>query len=175
MGEYIVYTYKIGYGSPEYHELAHELQFTEDDLTEMISEAVVSIVSSIKNPIDMPHSFSCIIQNVIAWLCEYKNFKRITYEVTWSCYGWSGLFDSADRSIGRDYDSNLGKITKALEDAGYTPLDDPFIKQSWIERSCVEMMVEELEMLYPELYSPGDDVYDMSLKISWDSVYGKDK
>jgi len=98
-----MYKYKIGYDSPEescYIELEHEQLFTQQQITEMIGDAIKDITSRDQKPRDeynqnFEHLFSWH-DGIPAYLIQQKGFKQITYDMTWYVFGWASVFEEGD-------------------------------------------------------------------------------
>ena len=128
----MTYNYKIGYNSHEesdYVELQHEKRFSDEELTEMISESTVEIIKKMKQD-DYVHSFQDIFNygdhGIIKYLKEKYGFKDIEYELCWTVFGWASIFDKSDWE--GDRGNHLEKITGAVNEAGFTRNDDNFLR-----------------------------------------------
>ncbi len=128
----MTYNYKIGYYSHEesdYIELQHEKKFSDEELTEMISEYTVEIIKKMKQD-DYVHSFQDIFNygdhGIIKYLKEKYGFKDIEYELSWTVFGWASIFDKSDWE--GDRDNHLEKITDAVNNAGFTRNDDDYLR-----------------------------------------------
>jgi hypothetical protein len=128
----MTYNYKIGYNSHEesdYVELQHEKRFSDEELTEMISESTVEIIKKMKQD-DYVHSFQDIFNygdhGIIKYLKEKYGFKDIEYELCWTVFGWASIFDKSDWE--GDRGNHLEKITGAVNEAGFTRNDDDFLR-----------------------------------------------
>jgi len=132
-----MYNYKIGYGSYEessYRELQHEKKFIDEEITEMIAEAVVDTIKKMKMDTRYyTHNFQDVFEgcykkdcpDVCKYLIEKFGFKPIEYELFWSVFGWPSIFDKTDWEGGRDsQNDHLNKITEAVNKAGFTREDD---------------------------------------------------
>lgn len=129
----MTYNYKIGYYSHEesnYVELQHEKKFSDEELTEMISEYTVYIIKIMKQNDDYIHSFQDIFnsgdQGIIQYLKEKYGFNDIEYELFWSVFGWASIFDKSDWK--GDRDNHLEKIADVVNKAGYTRNDDDHLR-----------------------------------------------
>jgi len=127
-----MYNYQIGYYSYEdscYVGLSHEQKFTDAQMTEMISWAVVDKIQRSKDSPDKHylHGFQDFLNrygnDVIEFLVKTYGFTRITYEVVWDCFGWASVFDQSDWD-GHDRDGHLKALTDAVNKAGFTVKDD---------------------------------------------------
>jgi hypothetical protein len=149
----MTYNYKIGYHSHEesgYVELQHEKKFSDEELTEMISESTVEIIKKMKQD-GYVHSFQDIFNyedhSIIKYLREKYGFKDIGYELSWTVFGWASIFDKSDWE--GDRDNHLEKITDAVNKAGFARNDDDYLRmddeidKEW-KKKCI---TEDLERL----------------------------
>ncbi len=99
----VKYLYKIGYHSYDesnYVELCHNCKFTQQELTEMIAEAVVALKNIIvKEDHEYTKNFDSFMlgdgmkHNIIGWLIDNKGFEEVKYEQIWSMFGSFAIFD----------------------------------------------------------------------------------
>jgi hypothetical protein len=141
-----MYKYKIGYGSCEeshYEELEHEEKFTYSQITKMIGEAIIDLwddrwkdqheyVEKEKKEFvekyvgceyeaGFFHELMTIEyffedENIWNWLIENKGFKKITYTVDWSIFGWENLAEKDSWENEKDKHSKV--IREMLVKAG---------------------------------------------------------
>lgn len=130
-----VYRYKIGYSSYEeshYIELEHAQKFTENDITKMVTEAVLNILKNNKE--EYIHSFqdvfarSCKGITVESYLIKEKGFKPLKFTTEWDIFGWASLFHKDDWKNEIASDKNLEKIIDAVNAAGFSKKDDSMEK-----------------------------------------------
>jgi len=126
----MTYAYKIGYYSMEesdYVELQHDNKFGDEELTEIIANAVVETIKKLKETCECVHSFQGMYCFITQYLLENCGFKRIKYQFVWSTFGWGSVFDNDN--WGDDRGEHLNKITDAVNKAGYTRKDDDFLRR----------------------------------------------
>lgn len=128
-----MYLYKIGYYSCEesdYIELYHERKFSKEELENIIAEIVLETVKYIKSTDEnyFLHNFQDVyMTNRFHELLKEIGFKEIKYDEVVSCFGWAGIFSMTGRyswEYYRQEDNLLNKITKTLNNAGFTEKDD---------------------------------------------------
>lgn len=130
----MTYNYKIGYYSHEesdYVELQHEIKFSDNELTEMLAEATVDIITKMKKRIRYIHNFQDAFESedpsLIRYLIEKFGFKLIDHELCWSAFGWASVFDKSDWK--GDRDDHLDKITDIVNRTGFTRKDDDCLRR----------------------------------------------
>lgn len=109
-----MYKYQIGYSTWEessYVELYHEQKFTEDDITNMVAEAIYARIEYLKannafSNDKYMNKFSSYWDtytdtSIPDWLIKNKGFVKIEYDLSWSCDGWECVFkeNSKDEHI----------------------------------------------------------------------------
>lgn len=122
-----MYLYKIGYYSYEetdYAELKHEQSFSKSQITEMVAEAIIDILTR-RTKDDYYHSYQDFHERVIKWLVEHKGFVEVEYDTVWSEFGWGSVFCGKDWD--RDRDTELNRLAALLNEAGYDIKDDSFL------------------------------------------------
>ena len=106
-----MYLYKIGYTSCEesgFWDLWHEQKFTQDDLTNMIAEAIIALKPQIhKDDEEYTDNLQEYFEhykreNIASWLIENKGFKSVDFQEIWSAFGWASVFDINDWESYRD-------------------------------------------------------------------------
>jgi hypothetical protein len=170
----MVYNYKIGYYSHEesyYVELFHENKFMDNEITEMVADATISVIKKMKGREEGVHGFEDIMNDgLIQFLIEKYDFKRLTYENIWTVFGWASIFDKTDWK--GDRDERLNKLTDALIRAGYTEKDDDYLRQNRIiekfgslkgklnEETLFTSSINEMENneLYKEIIAMGEEI-----------------
>jgi hypothetical protein len=126
------------YEESNYKELEHEEKFTDKQITEMVGEAIIDLwddrwedqyawVEKEKKEFkekyenceyeeDFFYELMVIedffedTSNIWNWLIENKGFKKITYTVDWSIFGWDNL---AKRD---SWKNEKGKHSKVIRD-----------------------------------------------------------
>jgi hypothetical protein len=99
-GDYMS-TYKVGYGSYEeshYTELTHNNEYSEEELHNIVMEAIKNVLNNIVNN-KYPEiyfdsegpSYQDIDEYVIEELITNFGFSKVTYKATWSIFGWPSL------------------------------------------------------------------------------------
>ena len=125
-----MFTYEIGYGSPEdsgCHTLLHEEKYTDDQLADIVAEAVIAVIKLEKKcTYASVHSYAGIHDAVGEWLIDNKGFTVLQAQATWYCFGWASLFTTDDWPSYRD--ETLNKLVIKVFEAGYTVDDDDYLK-----------------------------------------------
>lgn len=147
-----MYNYKIGYHSCEessYVELAHELQYSRDQLLDMVGDATVHVIKKMKQqPADeiYLHSFQDIFSGI--WcgggyslsdaMIELFGFKEIAYESSVSLFGWASIFKKGDwESYNKCED--LDKVVDKVLAAGFSEeKDDTYVRHQKESREKYE-------------------------------------
>jgi len=118
-----MYLYKIGYTSCEengFWDLSHTEKFTQDDLTNMIAEAIVALKPEINNEYDYTKDLQEYFEHyegdtIASWLIKNKGFKAVDFQEVWSGFGWASVFDIKDWDEYRhDTDKDLVKKVNEL-------------------------------------------------------------
>jgi len=128
------YKYQIGCGDEmgsEAFQLEHDEQFTNDELTAMIGEAVLDILAKEgKRSGRLSHGFGEYPRNIITWLVDNKGFSKIEYQVNWWVSSRHSIFDKSEwYDVNDNYpDSvNLAAIADIMNAAGYDRTDDGYL------------------------------------------------
>jgi hypothetical protein len=135
-----MFLYNIGYHSCEesdYIQLWHKKKFTQDDLTNMICEAVLETVKAerVKDRKAYIHNFADVFSFVISggvavYLVEHFGFKEAKFQESWTCFGWDSIFEKKDWDTYKDKDDPMYKIVKYMNKHGYTWKDDSFLREN---------------------------------------------
>jgi hypothetical protein len=141
-----MFLYDIGYHSCEesdYIQLWHEKKFTQNDLTNMICEAVLETVKAerAKDPKAYIHNFEDVYSfamnsgGVITYLLEHFGFKEVKFQESWTCFGWASIFEKKDWDTYKDKNDPMYKIVEYMNKHGYTWKDDSVLsKRNKMER-----------------------------------------
>lgn len=118
------YIYNIGYHSyeeSEYVQLYHELEFTRNQLRDLIHAATRRVLDKIQSgEIEHPitYTFQNLFDDVIREMIEIYDFEPVEYTAEWECFGWPSVLDKQSWSGSRD--KNLDMLTEYLNRNGYT-------------------------------------------------------
>jgi hypothetical protein len=108
-----IFYYQIGYYTEEESDftvLTHTKQFSEQDISVMVQEAIAALypeLDAIRKqrasffPIsfkDVYHGNSGIgsTKNLIYWLIDNKGFQRLKYTSKWRTFGWADVLDEKE-------------------------------------------------------------------------------
>lgn len=127
------FKYKIGYYTyeeSEYVELEHEELFSDEEISQMIGDAVISEISKAEKE---HHGYNYLHEGVIDYLIKEKGFTRIEYHRFWEIFGWASLFMEGEWEEMKD-DDHLNYLQKRVKEAGFSVWDD-IIHESKTERT----------------------------------------
>lgn len=151
-----MYFYNIAVGAPDGNTsttLCHREKFSESQITEMIGDASIDILSKKEGDRGthrFPRDFEWIYDDVIEWLIANRGFIAMTYAVHWSVYSFASLFDLEDHRYNEP--SNLDPITIRLKTLGYSRKDDYMLAEQDV---CNAMYNELRGYLFNSEYSAG--------------------
>ncbi len=108
-----IFYYQIGYYTEEESDftvLTHTEQFSEQDISVMMQEAIVALYPELdvirEQKVSLfPISFKDIYygdlwrnptKNLIDWLLDNKGFQRLNYTSKWRTFGWADVLDEKD-------------------------------------------------------------------------------
>jgi len=108
-----IFYYQIGYYTEEESDFAvltHSEQFSEQDISDMVQEAITALYPEFdairKQRASLhPISFKDIFhgdswrnptKNLIYWLIDNKGFQRLNYTSKWRTFGWADVLDEKD-------------------------------------------------------------------------------
>jgi hypothetical protein len=128
-----LYVYEIGYGSPEdsgYHQLYHTEKYNDEQLADLVSEAVVAVIAHEKEDDPYLHSYAGIHVEVGDWLINNRGFVAQKPEASWHCFGWASIFVHGDWKTYRSGDEDaLARLVDKVREAGYTEADDSYFSK----------------------------------------------
>ena len=139
-----MYFYDIGYQGQdegEYWQLAHDCEYSKDELASLIHEAVVAIIPEECYIKGKPyiHDIATLVHKIAPWLVENKGFRRLEFTAEWQC-------DSGDSIIMPEDTDNkeLIELSKALRAAGYTWRDDSHYRWEIEKGAITEKELQEI-------------------------------
>jgi hypothetical protein len=97
-----MYFYKIGYHSYEesaFAELTHENKYTDEEIHNIVSNAVIRVLQEIvakKKKCIFNSSYEGLHDLITEDLIEMDGFKKVKYQSIWSCFGWASVTNEED-------------------------------------------------------------------------------
>jgi len=146
-----IFTYNVGYHSyeeSEYTQLLHSEEFTEQQLLEWVTEAIIQIMRESgrkRYSKKFEGWYEYLHSRVIDYLVENKGFKELKFQASFSLFGWSSIFtDNWGKQVS---DDNMSVIRRAVREAGYTQWDE-MNHDSWTENAISECTWEHWKEWY---------------------------
>ena len=94
-----MYNYRIGHDDGEavnYASLIHDEFFTEDEITQMVAEAIMSIVKN-DNYTLLSRNLGCMWDGVVDWLIKERQFRVVKIDLEWSASSLGSVFTLVGR------------------------------------------------------------------------------